>query len=259
MTPAPCSLQTASSPQLSRPSAAHDRRLGSSFGLACVARDFYIAVPLAVARSGGYRALPSCRIRAPTGVRPDTSTATRRIRQDGPVTETEPRRFTAGGPFEVPTRGSKGNRSLDRDALRRFWGSEAEGWDKEKGCYVFALRRGPGYLPVYVGKTNRSFAKECFTDRNYRLLHEAVGGQVGTLVLFLLRYEPSRGKHNAASIRDLEKYLVEAALERNPNLWNRQWARTTQTFAVRGIHKDRGRPSIAAVELKRALGLSRRS
>src|SRR5688572_12710452 len=122
---------------------------------------------------------------------------------------TAPRRFSVGGPFLVPTKGETRAKALDRDSCDEFWDNEAYGWEDSRGCYVFALRRGKGYVPIYVGKTSRSFHSECFTDRNYRLLHEAMDGESGTLVVFLLAYEESRGALNGTALSALEKYLVE--------------------------------------------------
>lgn len=169
----------------------------------------------------------------------------------------DPRLFTVGGPFEVPTRGVTKRRSLDKSQCKSFWAGPAAGWANEKGCYVFALRRGPGYLPLYVGKTvQQRFEAECFVDRNYRLLHEALDGEPGTLVLFLVKYERTRGKLNGKVIGDVEKFLVEIALDQNPDLKNRVYARKSSGFAIRGVHRaGPGKPSRAATAFKRALGL----
>ena len=39
------------------------------------------------------------------------------------------------------------------------------------GVYVFAIKAGPAYTPIYVEKTKRNFKRECFTsdrvDRPY--------------------------------------------------------------------------------------------
>lgn len=155
----------------------------------------------------------------------------------------------------MPTRGRTRDRSLDRRAAREIWDDEAQGWGDEFGCYVFALRRGPGYMPLYVGSTCRTFRDECFTDRNYRLLHEAMGGNVGSLVLFLLAYERTRGRVNQLVVAELEQYLVERAIRRNQELKNSVYSRSTPGFAIPGIHRLRGRPSHSASALRRALGL----
>src|SRR5437870_608456 len=146
-------------------------------------------------------------------------------------------------------RGEPGNRALDRRLCNQFWAREADGWGRERGCYVFALRRGRGYRPLYVGKTTRSFDVECFGDRNYRVLHEAMEGERGALVLFLLRYERRRGRFNGNVVADLEKFLVETALDKNPGLKNRVYTRRTPGFTIFGVHRSgAGNPGRAASE-----------
>jgi hypothetical protein len=183
----------------------------------------------------------------------------RPLRHDHVCTVPEPKRFRVGGPFKVPTRGDPGSRALDRKLCSQFWAREASDWGRERGCYVFALRRGQGYRPLYVGKTTRSFDAECFGDRNYRLLHEAMDGERGALVLFLLRPERTRGRFNGTVVGDLEKFLVETALDKNPRLKNRVYARRTPGFTIFGVHRSgAGNPGRAASEFKRALGFRSR-
>src|SRR5436190_11571038 len=107
-----------------------------------------------------------------------------------------PRQFTVQGPFRVPLEGPTGARSIAYDNLDEFWATEARPWGTKCGCYVFALRRGRGgYQPLYVGKTSRQkFDRECFSDRNYRLLDHAMRRERGALVLFLLVHQSTRGR-----------------------------------------------------------------
>lgn len=166
-----------------------------------------------------------------------------------------PRRFDVRGPFDVPMSGEARARHLDRQSLKWFWSEVATGFDAEVGCYVFALRRGPGFLPIYVGKTCRRFRDECFTDRNYRLLHEAMAGESGTLVLFLVVYDRGPGRVNEKVIGNAERFLVETALEKNANLKNRVYTGNDPGFAIQGVHRSRGRSSGSASALKQTLGL----
>jgi hypothetical protein len=149
--------------------------------------------------------------------------------------------------------GDPRSRYFDTEQFDEFWANNE--YAEERGCYVFALRRSRGYAPIYVGKTGRQFCVECFTDRNYRLMHTALRGQVGTLVLFLLCQQRRRGRVNMTAINDLERYLVEAALDKNPDLANRVYTRTQPGFKVNGVHRSSGRPNGGAIELKRALSL----
>lgn len=166
-----------------------------------------------------------------------------------------PRRFTVIGPLEVPTTGGSGHRSFDIEGVQEFWRGPASAYSKERGCYVFALRRGRGYCLLYVGRTSRqTFEKECFTPHKYQTLHRAMRGEPGTLVLFLLKYERTRGRLNSDSVQDLEKFLIGAALRRSPNLANKQYSDIAPSFAIEGL-QTRGRPKSGVREFKRALGL----
>ncbi len=77
----------------------------------------------------------------------------------------------------------------------------------------------------------------------------------GTLVLFLLKYPRTRGKVNERVIGDLEKFLIEVAFVRNPDLKNKV-GRKTPGFEIQGVHRSGpGKRSEPAAELRRALGL----
>jgi len=90
----------------------------------------------------------------------------------------------------------------------------------------------------------------------YRLLNEAMHGKVGTLVLFLVKYQRTRGKVNEKVIADLEKFLVEVALDRNPDLKNKVYRKKTAGFEIQGVHRSGpGRPGGPAAKFRRALGL----
>ena len=166
-----------------------------------------------------------------------------------------PRKFVVRGPLVVPTDGPSGSRHLDRTSLRSFWAGEASEYADDIGCYVFALRRGGGSTPIYVGRTSRSFKAECFTDRNYRLLHMAMSGQRGTLMLYLVSYVRSRGRVNGRAIGDVERFLVESAIEKNPSLANLVFTKGEPGFMIQGVHRSRGRSSSSARSLKGTLGI----
>lgn len=73
-------------------------------------------------------------------------------------------KFAVYGPFKVPTQSAvkwgKRRYSVNSQA---FWKNEKiSEFAQCKGCYVFANASGPGFTPIYVGKTNKSFKTECF-------------------------------------------------------------------------------------------------
>jgi len=127
-------------------------------------------------------------------------------------------------------------------------------WLGRAGCYVFALRNGQGYRPLYVGMTTRSFEVECFTDRNLRRLERFLEKRRGTLLLFLVAYRRTRGRLNQRSIEDLEKYLIRLAKKRNPDLLNLKSHEDPTTFVIDGIDTW-GRPPKLAELLGKTLSL----
>jgi hypothetical protein len=167
----------------------------------------------------------------------------------------DPRRFEVGGPFPVAVRRSPtGGKEIDFDAFLDEGSVVQQQWLQHKGCYVFALQRGPGYLPVYVGKTEKSFEDECLNSRNCLRLQHVLNWTHGSLWLFLLAYKSTVGKTNSQSIDDLEKYLTRLAKRRNPNLLNQTLHTDPTTFEIQGIDTP-GKPSNVAKRLARLLGL----
>ena len=126
--------------------------------------------------------------------------------------------FKVHGPFTVPVRAG---RKIDRQALNDFWNETVgEELTNSRGCYVFAMAQGRGSLPVYVGMTRRQvFARECLNDRNQLSLNEVLEGR-GKLVLHLIAHA-GRGRLNESAILELEKYLIDIAADRNPEILNR--------------------------------------
>lgn len=114
------------------------------------------------------------------------------------------RRFTVLGPYEVPTGGPARYKWIDDESLEYFWGRRPK-IARRRGCYVFALRTGQGLKPIYVGRATRlTFAKECFTADKINKVHKGIRGRSGTLLLFLLAYETTRGALNQRVITAVE-------------------------------------------------------
>lgn len=165
-----------------------------------------------------------------------------------------PKRFTLHGPFDVPVSdddqvyATECRKMWDKATLTKLRG--------QRGCYVFALRRGPGFLPVYVGKTSRSFEAECFQPHKILVLRDALHEErYGSLVLFLVSYAPTRGALNRRAIADLERYLIATAYAQNRNLQNRKTAKLP-SFTVPGLTDPApGKPSKTANAFRQMLGV----
>lgn len=125
------------------------------------------------------------------------------------------------------------------------------------GCYVFAIRAGKGITPIYVGKTTRSFASECFADHKIASHYAPALARKGkgTLVMFLLVPRPRRGKPNIRLIKDLETFLIQVASAKNPELSNVQERKEAQWGISGVIRGGQGKPGKAAKALKLAVGI----
>ncbi len=87
-----------------------------------------------------------------------------------------------------------------------FWEINAEYQDRF-GVYVFAIKAGRGYTPIYIGKATKTFKQECFTsDKVSRHYSECLGTWAkGKPVMFFLVTDTRRGEMTKLSIAELEK------------------------------------------------------
>ena len=118
------------------------------------------------------------------------------------------------------------------------------------------MRAGRGFRPIYVGKAvKQTFGKECFaphkTGEHYN--PALLDTLKGTPVIFFVALPAHRGKPNAKRIADLESFLIQLGVARNPDLSNIR-GRTEKQWSIKGVVRGRrGKPSASATALKRML------
>jgi hypothetical protein len=162
--------------------------------------------------------------------------------------------FEVLGPFNVPTEKRRGGRHIPTKCPD-FWQAHPQ-LAGRRGCYVFAIRAGRGFRPIYVGKAvKQSFGKECFATHkigdhyNPALLDTLKG----TPVLFFVALPTGRGKPNGKRVADLESFLIQLGVARNPDLSNVR-GRSEKQWSIRGVVRGaRGKPSASAIALKTML------
>ncbi|WP_146662916.1 hypothetical protein [Enhygromyxa salina] len=148
--------------------------------------------------------------------------------------------YTVQGPFEVPVERLKGGRQIDRSSLPDFWatlGALAE----TKGCYTFGMKAARGYMPIYVGKATKSFRQECF-GKHQRADHynpALLQYLRATPMLFLVAQKTSRGKPGLKEIGELEKFLIQVGVARNPHLSNVHHTKQ-DTWSIDGVIRAAG-------------------
>ena len=125
------------------------------------------------------------------------------------------------------------------------------------GCYAFALRAGKGFMPYYVGKATKGFKQEVFTDHKLKKYHEVlVKGSKGTPVLFFVVHPVQQGKDNARVIGDLEKFLIQALVAKNPEDQVNKQNAAPRPWSIKGVlGGPRGKPSNQAIDFRSCMGL----
>ena len=160
--------------------------------------------------------------------------------------------FRAIGPLiVVPSEGPRG-RLIDEAAAARFWAANPT-LKRRVGCYVFGVRAGKGYVPLYVGKAAVGFEQEVFADHKLKHYNASLlPRQRGTAVLFLVAKDSGGRSGLDSCLRHIEHYLIQLAAEKNPKLSNIR----RQEYRILGVFRRGEWPlSPGAKELRRMLGL----
>jgi hypothetical protein len=163
--------------------------------------------------------------------------------------------FSVEGPFKVPTYQGKAAKIVDSEAISAFWESVGV-VAKRRGCYLFAVRAGKGIRPVYVGKATKTFKQEVFTPHKLEKYQRCLADfKKGTPVLFFLPAPSGKGKPNLKAIGELEDYLIQTAVSKNPALLNVRGTER-ENWGIAGVLRGGvGKPSLAAKHFKTAIGL----
>jgi hypothetical protein len=167
-----------------------------------------------------------------------------------------PATFKVRGPFRIPTKGKQ--HPYIESGCDDFWKQpETGGLASERGCYLFAIRAAKGFRLVYVGKTKKSFAKECFTYHKIADHYQPALADTGkgTPVMFLITLGHAKGPINNRAISQLESFLIQNAVAKNPHLSNVQGTKQEEWGITGVIRGGKGKVSAAAKEFRKAMGL----
>ncbi len=178
--------------------------------------------------------------------------------------------YIISGPHLIPTKDiTKGIKHLDlsQPAIKRFWEEEKKKADlpidTAVGCYIYAIRLGPGIKPWYVGQAKKSFRQETFSDRNWRKYKDHFDENInkGTpLVFFVIRVTPTgrikRTELDQEEANWVEDYLIRRSLNKNSNLLNKKNTVRFANVTIPGIHNAAAKTS-ADKDLAKMLGLKK--
>jgi len=163
--------------------------------------------------------------------------------------------YQVQGPFVVPTYNGKAAKIIDSEKLDDFW-KRCGDVARRRGCYIFAIRAGKGITPIYVGKTARSFLREAFAVHKLEKYQRCLADyRKGTPLLFFLAAPSAKGATNQKVIGELEDFLIQTAISRNPRLLNVKGTKREEWSIAGVVRSGVGKPSQAAKALKRTLGL----
>jgi hypothetical protein len=141
--------------------------------------------------------------------------------------------FEVHGPFEIEYEKRRGGRILLFDD---FWSGESDAYyfAEECGCYAFAVRNR-ALTPIYVGKATRSFKQETFNVGNRHKYHSGFSNYGrATPLMFFVVHDAQRGRTNARHIAEIEDFLIQAGIAKNPDLQNIKGAQQP-SWSIKGV------------------------
>lgn len=162
------------------------------------------------------------------------------------------KKFKPFGPFEVNYENMPGGKRITKDHINNFWiATNALNYKirPAKGVYIFGMKVTRTVLPCYIGKTNNSFEKECFTDRNMNIYNGEIiryERNYKPFIFFLIYEHQKKQKISDKVIRELEAYLINLAVEKNADLANTRGIDNEDRFEIidiGGRGKGRGAPT----------------
>jgi hypothetical protein len=166
--------------------------------------------------------------------------------------------YKVHGPFPVPVERRRGGRTPEKVALRDFWDHEVgPELASARGCYVFGMKVPRGITPIYVGKATKTFRGECFAPQkladhyNPALLDYLKGKPM----LFLVVQKIKKGKPNLREIGEIEKFLIQVAVAKNPHLSNVHHTKQDRWCIDGVIRAKQGTNSTASGKFKRMMAL----
>jgi len=175
-----------------------------------------------------------------------------------------PKSFEVFGPYQIPRRQKVFDSTWQREAWDSVDDELGAALSNAIGIYIFSLRNGKNYNPIYVGVTTKqTFRKEVFSQKNLLMisrLNDTDKRSKGTLFLHLLakRQEVNSGfaKPNRDWLKSLEVLMIFVCRRKNPDLLNKKHTVWLDGIGISGVtasQKLKGKPARAVSTLKNVL------
>ena len=113
-------------------------------------------------------------------------------------------------------------------------------------------------MPVYVGKATKSFKQETFNPSNRQKYSDGFSEYAkGTPVMYFVALSQARGPANAKQIAQVEEFLIQAGVAKNPGIQNVRGAQKPD-WSINGvIRHGAGKPSAAATDFSKLFDIQR--
>jgi len=170
-------------------------------------------------------------------------------------------RFALSGSFPVSYNrhfASGSSKQILSEHAKLFWQDECVmPFADMQGCYIFALRNGKGHTPCYVGKTRIALSAETFTpDKLHKFNGVLFNDKKGTPVMFFVTRTDGRKNVPATILHQLEKFLIQTAKIKNPDLINKAHTKNIEDWSIDGVYRPRhGTASNIGNIFKKMMGL----
>lgn len=165
--------------------------------------------------------------------------------------------FNVFGPFDVNYKPLKGHlKIITKKEIGVFFQGDAKKHAMKNGCYIFALKHGPGSKPWYVGKTKRDFLSEAFTSDKVNRYNEVITEERGAPIMFFIA--PNKNltdsKKHLNILDEIEGYLISRAFKKNPELKN--FTKTQPKWIISGVVNSKGsKASREETDFKNMIGI----
>ena len=163
--------------------------------------------------------------------------------------------FVTHGPFEIPVYKGKAARTVTADQATEFW-KRHPAYAKARGWAFLCFPFGGRGSALYFGISPKGFRQEVFQPHKLTKYQQGLADYLkGKPVLFFLTPPVAKGATNVTSINELEAFLIQTAVSKNPELLNVKGTKKEE-WAIAGVVRSGvGKPSKAAKALKGSLGI----
>lgn len=164
------------------------------------------------------------------------------------------------GLFDVPYIKSAANiKCIDNAQAKAFWEkSETTPFRTKQGIYVFSMRAGKGFQPIYVRKSTKGFKSEFFTSHKLHHHGQALAnGEKGNPVMFFIAPPGKQKKVAAKTIGEIEDLMIQFAVAKNPSLRNKVGTKAAD-WTIKGVVRGgKGKKSKAVASYTTMMGITK--